>query len=123
MALSITIEQELGHLVLAVVQAGAYISRTKCGLRRYLKMYQERRGELFEDYKSPVQKTNDHLWTVYTTWVINFEQLGQQATTVLKICAFLHHNGISEVIFRKAAHNLMTFVPLLPTNEGSDALG
>ena len=42
-----TIEQELGYLALAVVQAGAYIPRSECSLGHYLKMYKERCSELF----------------------------------------------------------------------------
>src|ERR1700722_10676894 len=120
MTLSTTIEQGLGYLALAVVQAGAYISRSECSLGRYLKMYKERRGELLEEYGDQAQKIDDYEWTVYTTWVISFERLTPQASKFLKICAFLHHDGISETIFQKAASNLTTFVPTI--NEDSESL-
>jgi len=39
------------------------------------------------------------------------------------ICAFLHHEGISEAIFQNAACNLANYVPDLPaTNQESDCL-
>src|SRR3984957_5391397 len=118
-----TVEQELGYFALAVVQAGAYISRSECGLRRYLEMYQERRGELLEEYRNQVQKVDDYEWTVYTTWTMSFERLSPLATTFLKICAFLHHDGISEAMFQNAASNLTSYVPhLSTTNHESDSL-
>ena len=105
-----------------MVQAGAYISTSECGLGRYLEMYKERRGELLEAYGDQIQKIDEYKWTVYTTWAISFEQLTPQATTFLKICAFLHHDGISEAIFQKAASNLTTYVPRFPaTEQDSDA--
>src|ERR1700722_10818126 len=121
--LSTIIEQELGYLALAVVQAGTYIPRFECGFGRYLEMYRERRGELLEEYKNQAQQIDDYEWTVYTTWTMSFERLSPQAATFLKICAFLHHDGISEAIFQNAASNLANYVPdLPPTNQESDYL-
>src|SRR3984957_10194764 len=118
-----TIEQELGYLALAVVQAGAYISRSECGLRHYLEMYRERRGELLEEYRTHVQKVDGYEWTVYTTWTMSFERLSPQAATFFKICAFLHHDGISEAIFQDAARNVANYVPNFPaTNQELDSL-
>src|ERR1700722_10160304 len=79
--LSTIIEQELYCLALAVVQAGAYISRFECGLCRYLEMYWERHGELLEEYRKQVQKIDDYKWTVYTMWLMSSEQLAPQAAT------------------------------------------
>src|ERR1700722_9504018 len=121
--LSTIIEQELDYLALAVVQAGAYISRLKCGLCRYLEMYRERRGKLLEEYRTQVQKIDNDEWTVYTTLSMSFEQLSAQAATFFKICAFLHHDGISEAMFQNAARNLANYVPDPPsTNRELDSL-
>src|ERR1700722_12918184 len=109
------IKQELGYLALAVVQAGAYISRFECGLHHYLEMYWECCGELPEEYRTQVQKIDNYEWTVYTTWLMSFEQLSLQAATFFKICAFLHHDSISEVIFQNAVCNLATYIPHFPT--------
>jgi len=123
------IEQELGYFALAIVQAGAYIFKSECGLGRYLEMYQERRGTLLEEYRMQVQKIDDYERTVYTTWFMSFEQLSPHAATFFKICAFfkicvfLHHDGISEAIFQNAARNLENYAPHLPaTNEELDSL-
>jgi hypothetical protein len=101
-------DQELGHLALAVVQAGAYISKSGCGLIYYLEMYRERRIQFLEEYRDQVQKIDDYEWTVYTTWTVSFEKLSTRAATFLNICAFFHHDGISRLIFEKAAANIKT---------------
>ena len=106
-----TVSQELGYLALAVVQAGAYICRSECSLDRYLELYRERRKEILEEYRDSVQKMDDYKWTVYTTWTISFKRLSAQSATFLRICAYLHHDGISEAIFRNAALNTTTDGP------------
>src|SRR5882724_5411725 len=101
--------QELGHLALAVIQAGAYIFRSECDIGLYLDLYQTRRGELLEEYRYYKQKMDNYEWTVYTTWQLSFERLKTQtaqATAFLQNCAYLHHVGISEAIFQNAAVNI-----------------
>src|SRR5271154_3022805 len=118
-----TIVQELGHLALAVVQAGAYITRSNCSLSRYLEMYRERRGVLLEEYQDHIQKIDDYEWTVYTTWTISFGRLSKPAATFLELCAFMHHDGISEAIFKNAAVNILAYEPSLPaSSQESDSL-
>jgi tetratricopeptide (TPR) repeat protein len=102
-------EQELGHLALAIVQAGAYISKTRCGLVGYFEMYRERRSEFLEEYRDKVQKIDNYEWTVYTTWTASFEKLSTRAATFLNICAFFHHEGISRSIFQRATTNIETY--------------
>ena len=99
----LTVSQELGYLALAVVQAGAFICKSECSLDRYLELYRERRREILEEYRDSVQKMDDYKGTVYTTWTISFNKLSSQSATFLRLCAYLHHDGISEAIFRKAA--------------------
>jgi hypothetical protein len=98
--LAAPIVQELGYLALAIVQAGAYISKS-CSLARYLQIYQKHRAQLLEHHD--VQRTDDYKWTAYTTWQISFEKLSCWAATFLQFCAFLHRKSISEEIFRNAA--------------------
>ena len=92
--------QELGHLALAIVQAGAYI-RKSCSITDYLQIYRKNRDRLLEQHH--IQRADGYKWTVYTTWQISFEKLSSQATVFLQLCAFLHHTGISREIFRNAA--------------------
>ena len=105
-----------------MVQAGAYIFKSKCGLDRYLEMYPERRGGLLKEYRE-VQKMDDYKWTTYTTWTISFKRLSEQSTRFLQLCACLHHDGISEAIFQNAASNVRTYVPRFPeTAQESDSI-
>ena len=101
--------QELGHLALAVVQAGAYIFRSECGIGDYFELYQTCRGDLLEEYHDYKHKMDDYEWTVYTTWQLSFDRLrthSVQAATFLQHCAFLHHEGISRAVFQNAAAHI-----------------
>jgi tetratricopeptide (TPR) repeat protein len=106
-----TILQELGYLALAIVQAGAYICKTGCGLAQAM---------FLEEYRDHVQKIDDYEWTVYTTWTVSFERLSPRASTFLNICAFMHHDGISATIFQNASVNITNRV--LYDSQGSNAL-
>ncbi|KAJ7690399.1 hypothetical protein B0H17DRAFT_591861 [Mycena rosella] len=50
----------------------------------------------------PAQTHDDYGLTVYTTWKISFKELTPPAATLLQLCSFLHHQGISEQIFSNA---------------------
>jgi hypothetical protein len=94
------IVKELGYLALAVVQAGAYILRSG-NLGSYLDNFKKHRTKILREHGK--QRADDYEWTVYTTWQISFDKLSSKAATFLRICAFMHHDGISEEIFRRAA--------------------
>ena len=107
----LTVPQELGYLALAVVQAGAYIFKSECSLDQYLELDRERRGGILEEYGDIVQKVDNYEWTIYTTWLISYQRLSAQSTMFLKLCAYLHHDGISGAIFQNAASNATTYEP------------
>ncbi|KAJ7827110.1 hypothetical protein B0H14DRAFT_3144690 [Mycena olivaceomarginata] len=92
--------QELSCLPLAVIQAGAYISKFNC-LHRYLSIYQENRARLLQE--RPGQSHDDYQLTVYTTWQISFEKLSPLAAEFLQMCSLLHYENITEDIFKQAA--------------------
>ncbi|KAJ7082310.1 hypothetical protein C8R44DRAFT_753794 [Mycena epipterygia] len=94
------IAKELSYLPLAIIQAGAFISRSGA-LDSYLTLYLNNRARLLNE--KPTQSHDDYAWTVYTTWQISFEKLSLQAATLLQLSSFLHYEGISENIFRKAS--------------------
>ncbi|KAG8749147.1 hypothetical protein FRC12_013545 [Ceratobasidium sp. 428] len=96
------IVKELGFLALAIVQAGAYICVHECALLDYLTMYREHRADILEEYRSLVQKIDDYESTVYTTWRVSYQKLHPDTVLLLQIFAFMHHEGISEEIFRRA---------------------
>ncbi|KAJ6506444.1 hypothetical protein DFH09DRAFT_282324 [Mycena vulgaris] len=94
------IVQTLYYFPLAIIQAGAFISKSGA-LSSYLSIYAENQARLLS--KQPDQSHDDYSRTVYTTWQISFEQLSKPAATLLQLCSFLHHTGISEDIFSRAS--------------------
>ncbi|KAG9119578.1 hypothetical protein FRC07_005340, partial [Ceratobasidium sp. 392] len=106
-----------GCLALAVVQAGAYIWRTGCGLTDYLNMYSKRHQSLLEEYKNMPVKVDDYRETVYTTWTMSYEQLGPRAAQLLHLISFFHHDNVPEVMFQRALEGFVDYEPLLPLDE------
>ncbi|KAJ7262958.1 hypothetical protein C8J57DRAFT_1719186 [Mycena rebaudengoi] len=98
---------------LAVVQAGAYISKTGGALRRYLALYEHNHTRLLSEV--PIQSHDKYALSVYTTWDISFKCLNKPAAQFLQLCSFFHHEGISEGIFSNAA--IFIPRPLWPTQE------
>ncbi|KAJ7101199.1 hypothetical protein C8R44DRAFT_586119, partial [Mycena epipterygia] len=90
----------LHYLPLAIIHAGAFISKSG-ELDSYLALYGQNRARLLS--QKPAQSHDDYAWTVYTTWQISFDQLSQPAATFLQLCSLIHHEGISEPIFKNAA--------------------
>ncbi|KAJ7728980.1 hypothetical protein B0H14DRAFT_3621656 [Mycena olivaceomarginata] len=94
------IVKELSCLPLAVIQAGAYISKFNC-LPRYISIYRKNCAKILE--WRATQSHDDYELTVYTTWQISFKQLSKVAARFLQLCSLLHHNNIPEAIFEQAA--------------------
>ncbi|KAJ7789637.1 hypothetical protein B0H14DRAFT_2626995 [Mycena olivaceomarginata] len=94
------IVKELSCLPLAVIQAGAYISKFNC-LPRYVSIYRKNRANILEWHAT--QSHDDYELTVYTTWQISFKQLSKVAARFLQLCSLLHYNNIPEAIFEQAA--------------------
>ncbi|KAJ7719826.1 hypothetical protein B0H16DRAFT_1432633 [Mycena metata] len=90
----------LHYLPLAIVQAGAFISKSR-DLDGYLPLYMKHQARLLSE--KPEQSHDQYAWTVYTTWQISFDQLTLPAAMFLQLCSFLHYTGISEGIFRYAS--------------------
>ncbi|KAJ7714264.1 P-loop containing nucleoside triphosphate hydrolase protein [Mycena metata] len=98
--LATEIVKELYYLPLAVVQAGAFISKSE-DLEGYLALYLSNRARLLSD--KAAQSHDDYAQTVFTTWQISFDQLSELAATLLRLCSFLHYTGISEDMFSTAS--------------------
>ncbi|KAJ7742628.1 hypothetical protein B0H16DRAFT_1022404 [Mycena metata] len=94
------IVKSLHQLPLAIVQAGAFISKSR-NLDGYLALYMENQAQLLSE--KPAQSHDHYAWTVYTTWQMSFDRLTPPAAMFLQHCSFLHCNGISEEIFRYAS--------------------
>ncbi|KAJ6506439.1 hypothetical protein DFH09DRAFT_1289102 [Mycena vulgaris] len=94
------IVQALYYFPLAIIQAGAFISKSGA-LSSYLQIYAQNQARLLSE--RPDQSHDNYAQTVYTTWQISFKQLSMPAATLLQLCSFLHHTGISEDIFSRAS--------------------
>ncbi|KAJ7101077.1 hypothetical protein C8R44DRAFT_946522, partial [Mycena epipterygia] len=97
---AVHIVKVLHYLPLAIIQAGAFISKSG-DIDSYLALYEQNRAQLLS--QKPAQSHDNYAWTIYTTWQISFDQLSQPAATFLQLCSLLHHQGISEQIFKNAA--------------------
>ncbi|KAJ7448180.1 hypothetical protein FB451DRAFT_1375448 [Mycena latifolia] len=94
------IVQKLHCFPLAVAQAGAYISSSR-SLQKYLDLYKSTRSRRQLLDQQPPQ--SEYEWSVYTTWQISFQKISRQARELLELCSFIHHDGITEELFRQAA--------------------
>ncbi|KAJ7446627.1 hypothetical protein FB451DRAFT_789392 [Mycena latifolia] len=109
------IVQTLCYLPLAIIQAGAFISKSG-NLNSYLALYADNKARLLAE--RPSQSHDNYAWTVYTTWKISFDQLSDQAKTFLKLCSHLHYQGISEDIFKNAVQ--YSWEPSGPSKEETE---
>ncbi|KAJ7478791.1 P-loop containing nucleoside triphosphate hydrolase protein [Mycena galericulata] len=94
------IVQALHYLPLAIVQAGAFISKSQ-DLDSYLTLYTKNQAQLLSE--KPAQSHDQYAWTVYTTWQMSFNQLKPLAAMFLQLCSFLYREGISQEIFSYAS--------------------
>ncbi|KAF8194714.1 P-loop containing nucleoside triphosphate hydrolase protein [Mycena galopus ATCC 62051] len=94
------IVKALHYFPLAIVQAGAFISKSQ-DLGSYLALYTKNQEQLLRE--KPAQSHDHYALTVYTTWQISFSQLTSPAAMLLQHWSFLHYNGISELIFSYAS--------------------
>ena len=91
-----TIVTEMDFLPLALDQAGAYIEEVGCNLSAYLELYRTHRKELLQRRG---HIPTDHPEPVATTWSLNFQKVEQAnpgAADLLRLCAFLEPDTISE---------------------------
>ncbi|KAF8177925.1 hypothetical protein K438DRAFT_1844922 [Mycena galopus ATCC 62051] len=102
--LPIEIVEAMWYFPLAIIQAGAFISKSGT-FDTYLALYNEHREQLLS--KSMGKSYHDYAWTVHTTWQISFNKLSPLAAMLLQLCSFLHPDGISEDIFHRAASYLI----------------
>ena len=91
----------LGHLPLALDQAGAYIEQTHSTLEEYRQLYQDfgrilraKRGELPTGHKNSVTLTFRLAFT-------QVDQANPEAADLMRLCAFLHPDSIPEALLIK----------------------
>jgi len=98
--------EELDGLPLALEQAAAYIEEIECTMAEYLSLFQRHRLALL---KRQSKLSTDYPLTVANTWALSFEQVEQAnlaAAELLRVCAFLHPDAISEAMLTEGASEL-----------------
>ncbi|KAG8705087.1 hypothetical protein FRC09_003165 [Ceratobasidium sp. 395] len=111
--------QDLGYLALAIVHAGAYIWCSKTSILKYRKRCLEHTQLALENYSKLPGNIEDYGRTVYTTWAMSYERLKPRTQQLLVLVAHLHHDGITEDIFKRALVNISR-CPHIPPNEAEN---
>jgi tetratricopeptide (TPR) repeat protein len=96
---------ELGHLPLALEQAGAYIEAKNISVASYLELFKRDQRVLLKQLSSLTGYAN----TIETTWNISFNEVNREnpaSIELLKICAFLSPEPIQSFIFVRGANFL-----------------
>ncbi|KEP45630.1 kinesin light chain [Rhizoctonia solani 123E] len=116
--------EELGHFALAVVHAGSFIGHSPhMSIAEYRSLLMQQKRRALEAYSKlpPAVKVDDYGHTVYTTWLMCYERLSSRAQELLWLIASLHHTGVTVDIFRRAAQQINSYKPTLPTNPLEDS--
>ncbi|KAG9120847.1 hypothetical protein FRC07_003496 [Ceratobasidium sp. 392] len=114
---AISLLQELGHLALAIVHAGAYIWCSKRTLSQYLDMFMAQRKDTLDKYQDILIKVDGYQHSVYTTWYLSYRLLSSRAQRLLWLMALVHHDGITEYLFRGAALNTEAYRDAVPESD------
>jgi hypothetical protein len=104
------IVENLGHLPLAIDQAGAYLNRLSKPLHAFLPLF-EANFKTVLSKKPPTAVWQYGEKTVVTTWEISFEAIqaeDPQAASLLLLCSFLNNEDIdTDFLSRGASEVLM----------------
>jgi hypothetical protein len=118
--------ETVGHLALAIIQAGAYIRENSCSLHDYLELYKRRRRNLLQDL--PKHLGTDYKYSVYATWQLTVDMIESKQDTasysalrLLSLLGFYHYDQIPIQMFYNVRHQSQTTqVPdYLPWHESS----
>lgn len=97
--------EAMGALPLALEQAGAYMEETGCSLSQYLERYHAHHTDILK--RRSLYATYPE--TVATTWSLSFARVEKEnpdAAALLRYCAFLSPDAISEEMFREGGKEL-----------------
>jgi tetratricopeptide (TPR) repeat protein len=93
--------ERLGHLPLALVQAGTYMRETKTGCSKYLDLYETSWSQLAAE--TPCLRDYENR-SIQTTWMISYDRVRQGnpiAGKLLQLWAYLDHQDVwYELFFR-----------------------
>lgn len=93
----------LGHLPLAIAQAGAYISSPGISFASFLRAFKERASRDETVFSSRLSGPE----AVYTTLEISFQSIKEknpQAADLLLLCSFLSSENIPEEMLSSGLH-------------------
>ncbi|KAF8602162.1 FabD/lysophospholipase-like protein [Ceratobasidium sp. AG-I] len=110
-----TLVKDLGYFALAIVQSGAYMRATQCGLAEYQGLLKSVRERLLAERGT--EQMDDYGMSLYASWEISRRQLTPRATQLLRMMSFMHHEGISEAFFKTASDNAVSYIPHIPLNK------
>lgn len=115
------IADTLGHLALALVQAGALIMQRICELQDYLDYYNTFRSNIGSRRSFGDAKNDDQL-AIYATWEHSLKSLElrqtescSDAAQLLSTVAFFHFDHIRVDIFTRALENRLPSAPGRPS--------
>lgn len=95
---SIEIVKELGMLALAIIQAGAYIRKTR-RLDTYLDTLRRHRNELL---RNKLGVGTEYTSSTYAVFDLSFHRLPDRTKSFMKLCALLHHSPIPTRLFEQS---------------------
>ncbi|KAG9073867.1 hypothetical protein FS749_014606, partial [Ceratobasidium sp. UAMH 11750] len=108
---------DLGYLALAIVHAGAYIWCSSISIAKYRKRCLEHTQVALEKYSKMPGNIEKYDKTVYTTWLMSYERLKPRTQQLLVLMAYLHRDGITEDIFKRAAGNTRRPLVIPPSDD------
>jgi tetratricopeptide (TPR) repeat protein len=88
--------QELGHLPLALEQAGSFIVEVRWSFTKYQEQFRKARLEILSERR---QGATDYPESVAKTWSVTLEQLGRLARVLLRMAAWFGPDAIPRGIF------------------------
>jgi hypothetical protein len=107
------IVNELGHLALAIIQAGAIIRQGLCSLDSFCDLFSKQKREVLELGRS-IPNVEEYQYSIFTTWEISLEKINSVkddsatlALELLNMFSFMHFDGIRREIFEGAINNSM----------------
>ena len=109
--------EAIDGLPLALDQAAAYIEETGCTFSDYLALFKTRSKQLL---RLRGHVANTHPEPVATTWLLAFEKLEHSnpaAAELLRLCAFLHPDEISEAMMIAGASALGPVLQSIASDE------
>ncbi|KAH7333798.1 hypothetical protein B0J17DRAFT_578173 [Rhizoctonia solani] len=99
--------------------AGLYLKRnSNNGIDESCRIFSEELRTLLQEQstQSRPQRTSSQK-LMQSTCALGFRNLDDHKSNFIQVLAFMHHRGISEEVFQRAAERLSTYSPTLPPTE------